>query len=154
MVGPPADGSLYGEGQGILMGRGGETASWVGQGVGTLKKDGGVIYRGALYYQTGTSAWTKLNSAAAVFEYEVDAKGAARQSLIFGPPAGITIEFTPRRRLREPHTSQDNLRSRVPLGPNRCADHSAQHGELPDVGERVGQWSLDQLFRQTAEWAV
>ncbi len=81
MVGPPADGSLYGEGQGILMGRGGETATWVGQGVGTLKKDGGVSYRGALYYQTGTSAWTKLNSAAAVFEYEVDAKGATHAQL-------------------------------------------------------------------------
>jgi hypothetical protein len=30
------DGTLYGEGQGILMGKGGETATWTGQGVGTM----------------------------------------------------------------------------------------------------------------------
>lgn len=28
------DGTLYGEGQGILMGKGGEMATWVGQGNG------------------------------------------------------------------------------------------------------------------------
>ena len=32
------DGSLYGEGQGIIMGKGGELATWIGQGVGTIRK--------------------------------------------------------------------------------------------------------------------
>ena len=43
------DGTLYGEGQGILMGKGGEVATWVGSGSETIKKDGAVSYRGAIY---------------------------------------------------------------------------------------------------------
>ena len=75
------DGSLYGEGQSIIMGKGGEMATWVGQGVGTIKKDGGVSYRGAVYYQTSVPAWSRLNSVAAIFEYEVDAQGSSRSQL-------------------------------------------------------------------------
>jgi hypothetical protein len=69
------DGTLYGEGQGVVMGSDGEMATWVGQGVGTMKKDGGVSYRGAVYYQSSTPKWSRLNRVAAVFEYEVDAEG-------------------------------------------------------------------------------
>src|SRR5262245_16541380 len=72
------DGSLFGEGQGMVMGKGGELATWVGQGVGRIKKDGGVSYRGAIYYQTSTPAWSRLNNVAAIFEYEVDAQGNSR----------------------------------------------------------------------------
>jgi hypothetical protein len=70
-----ADGTLYGEGQGVLMGNKGETATWIGQGVGTIKKDGSVSYRGAVYYQSSTPKWSRLNKIAAVFEYEVDGQG-------------------------------------------------------------------------------
>jgi hypothetical protein len=76
-----AEGSLYGEGQGILMGKGGELGSWIGQGVGTIRKDGGVSYRGAIYLQTSSAAWTRLNGVAVVFEYEVDGHGATRAQL-------------------------------------------------------------------------
>ncbi len=69
------DGTLYGEGQGILMGQGGEMATWVGQGVGTIKKDGAVGYRGAIYYYSAAPAWARLNQVAAIFEYEVDPEG-------------------------------------------------------------------------------
>ena len=31
------DGTLYGEGQGILMGKKGEVATWIGQGIGTIR---------------------------------------------------------------------------------------------------------------------
>jgi hypothetical protein len=75
------DGSLYGEGQGVLMGKGGEVATWIGQGVGTMKKDGAVSYRGACYYQTASPAWTRLNSIAGAFEYEVDAQGNTKGQL-------------------------------------------------------------------------
>jgi len=75
------DGSLYGEGQGILMGKSGEMATWVGQGVGAIKKDGGVSYRGAVYYQTASPAWARLNAIAALFEYEIDAQGNTRAQL-------------------------------------------------------------------------
>jgi len=75
------DGTLYGEGQGVLMGKGGELATWVGQGVGTIKKDGSVSYRGAVYYQTASSGWARLNSVASVFEFEVDGQGNTRAQL-------------------------------------------------------------------------
>jgi hypothetical protein len=75
------DGTLYGEGQGVLMGKGGEAATWVGQGIGTLKKDGAISYRGACYYQSASPAWAKLNSIAGVFEYEVDAQGNTKGQL-------------------------------------------------------------------------
>lgn len=75
------DGTVYGEGQGILMGKGGEVASWVGSGVGTIKKDGGVSYRGAIYFQSASAAWSRLNSVASLFEFEVDAQGNSRAQL-------------------------------------------------------------------------
>jgi hypothetical protein len=69
------DGTLYGEGQGVMMGKDGKMATWVGQGVGKLKKGGAVSYRGAVYYQSSSPKWSRLNSVAAVFEYEVDGQG-------------------------------------------------------------------------------
>jgi hypothetical protein len=75
------DGTLYGEGQGILMGADGESASWVGQGVGKLQKNGAVSYRGAIYVQTASPAWARLNSLACLFEYDVDALGATQATL-------------------------------------------------------------------------
>ena len=75
------DGTVYGEGQGIIMGEDGNAATWTGQGVGTIKKDGSVSYRGAVYYQTSTAAWLRLNSVAAIFEHDVDAQGGSRAQL-------------------------------------------------------------------------
>jgi hypothetical protein len=75
------DGTLYGEGQGIVMGSEKNMATWVGQGVGTMKQDGSVSYRGAVYYQTSSAKWTRLNSVAAMFEYEVDAEGNTRAQI-------------------------------------------------------------------------
>ena len=75
------DGTLYGEGQGIVMSKEGDLATWIGQGVGTIKKDGAVSYRGAVYYQSASPKWSRLNSIAAIFEYEVDAQGNTRSQL-------------------------------------------------------------------------
>ena len=75
------DGTIYGEGQGIVMSKDGDMATWVGQGVGTIKKDGAVSYRGAIYYQTSSAKWSRLNSVAAIFEYEVDAQSNTRAQL-------------------------------------------------------------------------
>ena len=51
------------------------------QGVGTFKKDGGVSYRGAVYYSSSSQAWLRLNKVAAVFEYEVDAQGNTKSEI-------------------------------------------------------------------------
>jgi hypothetical protein len=70
--------TLYGEGRGIIMSEDGDMATWIGQGIGTIKKDGGASYRGAVYYQTSSAKWSRLNSVAAIYEYEVDAQGNSR----------------------------------------------------------------------------
>ena len=72
------DGTLYGEGRGIVVGDKGGMATWIGSGVGTMKKDGSASYRGAVYYQSSSAKWSRLNSVAAIYEYEVDAQGNSR----------------------------------------------------------------------------
>ena len=75
------DGSLYGEAQGLVIGKGGERATFKGQGVGKLLDGGAVSYRGALYYSTDSPKFNRLNSIAAVFEYEADADGNTKSKL-------------------------------------------------------------------------
>ena len=75
------DGSLLGEGLGVVRGTNGVSASWVGQGVGTFRPDGGVGYRGAIFYNSASPQWSRLNSMAAIFEYEVDAQGNTKAQL-------------------------------------------------------------------------
>ena len=69
------DGTLFGEGQGLITSKDGDMATWAGQGVGTIKPGGVISYRGAVFYQTTSPKWSRLNSIAVVFEYEVDAEG-------------------------------------------------------------------------------
>lgn len=75
------DGTLFGEGQGIVMGPQGESATWTGHGVGLLQKDGSIRYRGAIYFESKSPNWSRLTSIAAMFEYEVDAQGQTRGQL-------------------------------------------------------------------------
>ncbi|HEV2494322.1 MAG TPA: hypothetical protein VG204_14750 [Terriglobia bacterium] len=70
-----ADGSIYGEGQGVYMSATGDMLAWKGSGLGKFTASGGVSYRGILYYQSTSPKFARLNSVAGVFEYEVDAKG-------------------------------------------------------------------------------
>ena len=75
------DGTVFGTGQGVYMGKGGEVASWTGQGVGTLTKDGGASFRGAIYLYSTAAKWQRLNAVASVFEYEVDASDNYKATL-------------------------------------------------------------------------
>ncbi len=75
------DGSLIGSGQGIVMNVEGGAASWVGQGIGLIGKDGSVKFCGAIFYQTAFPKWARLNSVAAVFEYDVDAQGNTKSQI-------------------------------------------------------------------------
>ena len=68
-------GSLFGEGQGVIVTPDGQMATWKGQGVGKLQADGSVNYRGAIFYSTESPKLARLNTVAVVFEFEVDAKG-------------------------------------------------------------------------------
>jgi len=69
------DGSIYGEGEGAYMTQDGELVTWKGSGLGTFKERGAVSYRGILYYQTASKKLARLNTAPAVFEYEIDPEG-------------------------------------------------------------------------------
>ena len=70
-----SDGSLYVEGQGIATGKNGETATWRGAGAGRFLGGGAVSYRGAIYYESRSEKWQRLNTIALVYEYDADAEG-------------------------------------------------------------------------------
>ena len=69
------DGSIYGEGEGLLTTTDGDVVTWKGSGLGKFGPGGAVSYRGMLYYRTASQKLAALNNACGVFEYEVDAAG-------------------------------------------------------------------------------
>src|SRR5262249_27442123 len=75
------DGSLYGEAQGLVVGKAGEQATFRAQGVGRLLDGGAVSYRGASYYYSESPKLKRLNAIATVFEYEADSDGNTKSKL-------------------------------------------------------------------------
>jgi hypothetical protein len=75
------DGSIYGEGQGIMMTADGEGATWKGGGIGKFTAGGGVSYRGMLYFKTTSQKLAKLNTVGGAFEYEVDGQGNTKSKI-------------------------------------------------------------------------
>ncbi|GGQ99877.1 hypothetical protein [Kitasatospora griseola] len=69
------DGTLEGNGQGVLMGPGGAHASWRGHGVGTFTESGGNSFRGSVVYETDSPEFAGLRGVAGVFEWENSADG-------------------------------------------------------------------------------
>ncbi|HYM10085.1 MAG TPA: hypothetical protein VEU62_05115, partial [Bryobacterales bacterium] len=74
-AGTRPDGTLFGTGRGVGLTKEGDVVTWFGHGVGKFGEGGAVSYRGAVYYQTASPKFARLNSVAGVFEFEVDAKG-------------------------------------------------------------------------------
>jgi len=81
LAGIRPDGSVYGEGQGLVVGKGGEQATWKGAGAGKLLEGGAVSYRGALYHYSDSPNFRRLNAVAVVFEYSADADGNTKNKL-------------------------------------------------------------------------
>ncbi len=75
------DGSLYGEAQGLVIGKGGEQATFKAQGAGKLLEGGAVSYRGAQYFFSTSPKLSRLNTIAGVFEYEADADGNTKSKI-------------------------------------------------------------------------
>ena len=75
------DGSLYGQGQGVVMASNGEGATFVGSGVGKLQQGGGASFRGVVYYQSTSATISRLNGIAVVFEHEEDAEDNCRSTM-------------------------------------------------------------------------
>jgi hypothetical protein len=66
------DGTLYGEGQGIVMSPTGAKATFKGHGVGQFVQPGVISWRGSLVYDSDSPAFAALRGVAVVFEWETD----------------------------------------------------------------------------------
>lgn len=70
-----ADGTLFGEGQGVIMSPDGDVVTWTGQGFGRFGPGGSVNFRGAIYYQGASGKLARLNSTVGVFEFQDEGNG-------------------------------------------------------------------------------
>jgi hypothetical protein len=70
-----SDGTMFGDGQGVLITQDGEMVTWKASGLGRFKEGGAVSYRVILYYHTNSTKLSRLNQSPGVFEYEVDTEG-------------------------------------------------------------------------------
>ena len=70
------DGSILGQGQGLIMTPDGEGVTWTGTGLGKFGAAGAISYRGMLFFQTTSQNLARLNNMCGAFEYEVDASGS------------------------------------------------------------------------------
>lgn len=71
-----ADGSIYGEGIGIMVTKDGDRINLIGNGATkAMGADGSIRYRGAIYFHTSSQKLSKLNGATGVHEYDVDGQG-------------------------------------------------------------------------------
>ncbi len=75
------DGSIYGEGQGLITTAEGDAATWKGAGQGKFGPNGAVSYRGILFFQMATGKLARFTACPAVFEYEVDSEGKTQTKL-------------------------------------------------------------------------
>jgi len=71
------DGTLHGEGRGVLLTQTGARVNIKGEGIGRPKGSSPTVvsWRGNFYYVTPSEALARLNSVVAVFEYEIDENG-------------------------------------------------------------------------------
>ena len=69
------DGSIHGQGQGLIVTQDGDAITWTGTGMGAFGPGGTISYRGMLYYRTASQKLARLNNASGAFEFDVDAAG-------------------------------------------------------------------------------
>ncbi|GAB7181546.1 hypothetical protein ATKI12_1377 [Kitasatospora sp. Ki12] len=76
-----ADGTLFGEGQGVDMTADGQTVTWHGSGIGHFAEGGVVKYRGAIFFSTAAPQLERLNSAVGLFEFDTAPDGTSTGKL-------------------------------------------------------------------------
>ena len=69
------DGSIFGDGQGLMITNDGDTITWARSGLGKFGPGGSVSYRGMIYYRTTSQKLALLNNCCGAFEFETDADG-------------------------------------------------------------------------------
>ena len=77
-----ADGTLHGEcpNSGVVMAQDG-VATFEANGLGTFNAEGGVHFVGSCYFQASAPSLSSLNGKCMVYEWDVDANGAATWEL-------------------------------------------------------------------------
>ena len=66
----------------------------------------------------------------------------------------LSVEFVARGFLIRTNAASGDLRSEITLSAHRTATHAAQHRDLADMRQRIGERTLDQLVDVTLELAV
>ena len=76
------DGILHGDcpNSGVVIAADG-IATFRATGVGTFTENGGATFKGVVYFQTSAPSLAKLNGAAIVYDWDVDAEGNAAWEL-------------------------------------------------------------------------
>jgi hypothetical protein len=75
-------GQIYGEGQGMVMTRDGESAIWNGHGVGAPTPDGGLKFAASVAFQAGpTGKLARLNGVLVLIEHTAGGDGSARSTM-------------------------------------------------------------------------
>jgi hypothetical protein len=75
------NGTVAGEGTGIVMTDKGEAATFRAIGTGVFVRPGVTRWRGTCLYETQSAALSRLNQIAALFEYEIDEGGKSEGHL-------------------------------------------------------------------------
>jgi hypothetical protein len=70
------DGTILGEGHGVLITDAGDIATWTGKGTVRMLHGGRISIRGAVFYRTAAERLARLNGLCGVFEHEVDPAGS------------------------------------------------------------------------------
>ena len=70
---PQANGTFYGEGNGIITTKDGEHITWKGTGIGKpTGKGNGMSWRASCYYETTSSKLSRLNDTVGLVQFETD----------------------------------------------------------------------------------
>lgn len=73
---PVSNGVLHGWGNGVVMSKEGDVASYTGEAIGKIDSSGTVRWRGSLFYKSSSNRkLASLNNLVVVLEAEVDADG-------------------------------------------------------------------------------
>ena len=72
-----SDGSMYGEGKGMMTTTDGDVIGLLGSGTAKAPGPDGIVhYRGAIYFRTAAARYSRLNGTVGVHEYEAHASGS------------------------------------------------------------------------------
>ncbi len=76
------DGTLDGQGQGVIMTPEGDMVTVTGQGAGRFTGNGSAnSFRGAIFFHTASEKLARLNGMATAFEWDVDENGKLEADL-------------------------------------------------------------------------